>query len=353
MAITDVPVQEIALPSVTAGGTGMPRLRRRRLRSILVSYLATLFFIVNLNFFLPRVLPGNALAVMIGGATASRGTSEVSTGARAQLAHYYGFDRPLVAQYGQYMADLAHGDLGTSIHYNTPVRRLMRDRLRWSLLLVVSSMVLATVIGMAAGVHSGWRRGQRLDRGFLGTFVLVGNFPVYVIASFALVVLGVKVHWFPLGGAQTAFVNYGVPGRILDIARHVALPAAVMALQFVFLEYLVMRGGVVSELGSDHLLLGRAKGLRDRRLKYRYAARNALLPVVTVVALNVGAAAGASIFVERIFAYPGLGGLMFDSIGYRDYPAMQGCFLVISLAVLGVNLFTDLLYPRLDPRVGR
>jgi peptide/nickel transport system permease protein len=126
-----------------------------------------------------------------------------------------------------------------------------------------------------------------------------------------------------------------------------------MALQFIFLTFLVMRGGMVSELGSDYLLVGRAKGIRDRGLKYRYAARNALLPVVTALAVDIGIAISGSVFVERIFGYPGLGGLMFSSIDYRDYPTMQGCFLVMSLVVVTVNLVTDLAYPRIDPRVVR
>jgi peptide/nickel transport system permease protein len=146
-------------------------------------------------------------------------------------------------------------------------------------------------------------------------------------------------------------VQFSVARRAVDVAHHLVLPAAVMAVQYIFLEFMVVRGGMVSELGSDHLLLGRAKGLRDRRLKYRYAARNALLPIVTIVGLDISAAVGGTIFVERVFAYPGLGKLMFDSIAYLDYPTMQACFLVLSLVVVTVNLLTDLVYPRLDPRV--
>jgi peptide/nickel transport system permease protein len=123
-----------------------------------------------------------------------------------------------------------------------------------------------------------------------------------------------------------------------------------MALGFATFQYLVMRAAMVGELGSDYLQLGRAKGLSERTLKYRYAARNALLPSVTVAALQVGFAVTAAVFVERVFAYPGLGGLMFESVGDRDYPTMQGCFLVLAVAVVSANLLADVAYRRLDPR---
>ncbi len=183
-------------------------------------------------------------------------------------------------------------------------------------------------------------------------FIAVGNFPIYVLAMFALVVFVIKLHWFPAAGAQTAFSHYGFARNVVDIAWHVLLPAAVMSLNFLFLQYLVMRGAMVSELGSDYLLAGRIKGLAERRLKYRYAARNALLPVVTEIGFDlIVAVSVASVFVERVFAYPGLGGLMFGSIFIRDYPVMQGCFLAIGVLVVAINLLVDLIYPRLDPRI--
>ncbi len=138
----------------------------------------------------------------------------------------------------------------------------------------------------------------------------------------------------------------------MDIANHLVLPACVLAIQSVAGIYLMMRGSMVSELGSDYLLLGRAKGLRERRLKYHYAARNALLPVVTVIALQVGSIVTGDIFVETVFAYPGMGGLIFDAVGSRDYPTLQACFLVLTILVVTVNFLADLLYARLDPRTA-
>lgn len=136
------------------------------------------------------------------------------------------------------------------------------------------------------------------------------------------------------------------------MAYHLVLPATVLALQFVTFQYLVMRASMVGELGSDHLVLGRAKGMSEHVLKYRYAARNALLPAVTVATLNIPLAITAAIFVETVFAYPGIGRLLFEAVGDRDYPLMQGCFLVLSMLAVSANLLADLLYRRLDPRTA-
>jgi len=330
-----------------------PARRRRLPKRRLLVYLFTVFFLVTLNFFLPRTLTGDPIAVLAGTTSTGKGggSVELSATAKTKLMAYYGLDKPLVTQYGHYLAGLAHGDLGTSIKYNVPVTRLLKEKVKWSAVLVLTAVALATALGTLAGIHSGWRRGKSVDRGLLGVFIAVGNFPVYVLAMFALVVFVIKLHWFPAAGAQTAFAHYGFPRNVVDIAWHVLLPAAVMSLNFLFLQYLVMRGAMVSELGSDYLVLGRVKGLSQRSLKYRYAARNALLPVATVVALNLGLAMGTSLFVERVFKYPGVAGLMFDSINFRDYPTMQGCFLLISVLVVTVNLIADFVYPRLDPRI--
>jgi len=141
-------------------------------------------------------------------------------------------------------------------------------------------------------------------------------------------------------------------GGLLDILHHLALPALVLALEFAASQYLVVRAGMVSELGADYLMMGRAKGLRDRRLKYAHAARNALLPAVTITALHASFAVTQSILIETVFAYPGIGRLIFEAIAFRDYPTLQGCFLVLTLAVVTVNFAADALYRRLDPRTS-
>lgn len=323
---------------------------RRRRWGIAASYAVTVFLLIAVNFFLPRALPGDPISALLDPGAPSHVQDETL---RAELQAYYGLDRPLVTQYGRYLAGLARGDLGTSIRYNAPVADLLRERLPWTMLLVTSSIVLAVVAGWLSGIHSGWRRGRPVDRGLLALFLGLHSFPVFFVGSIALFVLSVNVGWFPLAGARTPFLDdAGLPARVADIAHHLALPAVVLAANFVASQYLNMRASMVAQLGADHLTLGRAKGLPDRRIKYRYAARNALLPAVTLTAVHVSFAVTESILVETVFAYQGVGRLIFEAVAFRDYPALQGCFLVLSLVVVTANFLADVLYARLDPRTA-
>lgn len=332
-------------------GRGAAAAARGRVRAgclVVLPYAVTVLVLVTINFAVPRAMPGDPITTMV----ASSETAEADTDVAEELRRYYGLDRPITAQYGSYLAGLVQGDLGTSIRYNTPVAELIAARLPWTLLLIGTAMLAATVVGLLAGAHSGWRRGRSVDRRLLLVFLGTRNIPPFVLASLAAFVFAVRLGWAPLGGAITAFGEpAGALAGAVDIAHHLALPAGVLAVQFTAGHYLFMRAGMVSQLGASYLLLGRAKGLDERRLQYRHAARNAVLPVVTLAALQLSFAITGSIFVETVFAYPGMGRLVFDAVGFRDYPLLQGCFLVFSLAVVGFNLATDLLYRRLDPRV--
>lgn len=314
-----------------------------------LSYVATLFLLVTVNFFLPRAMPGDPIEALLSRTSTTYIDNEDT---RAELTEYYGLDRPLVAQYGRYLGGLVRGDLGTSIRTNAPVRDALRDRLPWTLLLVGTATAAATAVGLVAGVHAGWRRARPVDRGLLGLFLALREFPTFLLGSLALFVFAVKLDWFPLAGARTPFAELSLAGQVNDVAAHLVLPATVLAVGLAAGHYLVMRAGMVSELGADYLLLGRAKGLAERRLKYRYAARNALLPVVSLAAIQLGFAITGDVLVERVFAYPGIGRFLFESIGARDYPAIQGCFLVTTVIVVSVNAAADVLYRRVDPRTA-
>lgn len=334
------------------GGDAPAEFQMRRLPIALVwSYLAALAMLIALNFFLPRALPGKPLAALSDPQSA---TYVGDDSRRAALEAYYGLDRPLMEQFGKYLAGLAHGDLGTSIRVNVPVSTLLIERLPWTLLLAGTALTLATALGMLAGIESGWHRGRLKDRSLSSLFVASQNVPVFLIGSAALYVLAVQLGWFPLSGARTPFSeSWGWLRQTVDVAHHLVVPAVILGLQFAAFQYLVMRASIVGELGSHYLALGRAMGLRERVLKYRYAARNSLLPAVSVLGLQIGVVVTAAIFVETVFDYPGLGRLMVESVGERDYPVMQGVFLLLAAIVLIANLLTDLAYRHLDPRTRR
>lgn len=313
------------------------------------SYLAMAYALITLNFLIPRLMPGNPIEGLLGQAP-SKFTFGLST--KLALQKYYGLNGSLWSQYLHYLDRLfIHGDLGRSVATNASVWREIRGPLPWTLLLMGTSVALSNLIGIAAGIRSGWRRDRPLDRAMMVGLVAIWQFPPYLLGPLLLFVLAVKLHWFPLAGAQTPFTSYGFGKNVLDIAHHLALPLVVLVSTLVAWDYLLMRSGMVSELGSDYLTLGRVKGVTERRLKYRYAARNAMLPLVTNAAFDIGAAVLTDIVIEFVFSYPGLGKLLVDSVAARDYPVIQGVFLLLSLGILTANALADYLYTRLDPRV--
>lgn len=320
-----------------------------RTGAVAASYALTVFILITLNFVLPRAMPGSPVDAQL---SLGSPTYVYDDHARAELAEYYGLDRSLPDQYLDYLGGLATGDLGVSIVNRRSVAVLVGEHLPWTLLLMVTSATLATVGGALAGIHSGWRPGRRVDGGLLGTFIVLQNVPVYVLATLVLLTFATGLGWFPMAGARTSFASFGLVDQVSDVVRHLVLPASVLAVSLAAFQYLLTRAGMVSELGADYLLAGRAKGLDDRRLKYAYAARNAMLPLVANTAVTLSAAVTEMVFVERIFAYPGLGSLLVGSIGSRDYPVLQACFLVLALLVVSLNFLADLVTRRLDPRIA-
>ena len=342
VAMTDAGAGAGAVDHLVEGGP-----RRRSWWVPVLSYVVTVFILVTFNFALPRLMPGDPIDALLAFGSPNFVTDDET---RANLEEYYGLDKPVLQQYGHYLGGLIRGDLGVSIVSNLSVSKEVRDRVGWSFLLIVSSLAVSILIGIPTGVHSAWKRGRPADRRLLTFFLSAQNLPIFLLASVAFIVLAAQLGIFPLGGATTPFSDYGGIRQVLDVAHHLALPALLMGFEFATYEYLVMRSAMVGELGSDYLLGGRAKGLTERRLKYRYAARNALLPVVTVIGLQFSMALTSIVFVERIFAYPGVGGYLFEAVGTRDYPALQGAFLLLTISVVTTNLLVDLLYRRLDPR---
>ncbi len=313
-------------------------------------YLLTLWAVLTINFLLPRALPGDPVLAMQDPNSDIYVTDDA---ARARLAAYYGLDRPLGEQYLGYLRGIATGDLGWSIQQNIPVADLIRARLPWTLLLVVPSLLLATLITVIAGAQSAWVRGSRGDRSLLVLFTLLRTIPVFFLGILALILFSVRLGWFPVAGATTPFRQWSTPWQAgLDVLHHWALPAALMTIELIGGRYLLMRNSMVSVLGEDYMLVARAKGLPERAVKYRHGLRNAILPVVTAFSALLGFAVAGSIFIETLFAYPGMGRLMYTAVSVRDYPVLEGAFLVVAVSVLTANLLTDLSYRWLDPRVG-
>jgi peptide/nickel transport system permease protein len=308
----------------------------------------SLFFVTVVAFFLFRVLPGDPAR------TLGRGrfkTQEQLDAFRAE----YGLDKPLPLQFLSYLKTTFTGDLGDSLRYRVPVSQLIVDRLWPTLLLVGTATILATIIGVYLGIVSAWNRGRATDRITTGATLTLYSMPEWwlgllLIAVFA-VGLGPVTGVFPTGGLHSVDSEPGTVGYVADTALHLALPVLTLTLAYLADYSLIMRSSLLDELGEDYLTTARAKGLRDVVVRRRHAVRNALLPTTTLIALSIGFVVSGAITVETVFSIPGLGLLSTEALSIPDYPVLQGTFLVTSAAVIAANLFANLIYGLLDPRV--
>jgi len=319
----------------------------------IVQYLITTLVLLTLNFFLPRMMPGDPLSYLLGdpGADAPMLLTEEM---RANLLEYYGLDKPVVAQYWDYLSGLARGDLGWSIYYNAPVGSVILGRLKWTFLLGGTAALIYIALGIVLGAVSAWRRGSRADVGLLLTVFSLGSWPPFFLGMILIVFF--SYHWglFPIGGAQSAeAARIGGFAQVKDLAHHWVLPGLTLVLTYLPGIYLITRNSMLGVLGEDYVRTARSKGILESLVLLRHALPNALLPIVTTVAMRFGFMVMGTMFVEVVFAYPGMGTLIYEAGAARDYPLLQGAFLVTMIFVLVLNLVADLVYGRLDPRVRR
>ena len=310
----------------------------------------TFLAILTIVFVLPRAMPGDPIQAR----TDAGGTNFVADAEiRARLLAYYKLDRPLVTQYGEYLVRVVHGDLGWSISRNEPVRGIIGQHLPWTLLLMGASLAISSSLSFIAGIGAAWHRGKARDLLMVTAMTGANVLPAYVVATHLLLLFAVLIPVLPLAGAQVPFAEYPDPlAAASDLGRHLILPATALAVGQLGGMFLMIRNTTLGVLGSDYMVLSRAKGLSDRRLKYHHAGRNALLPFLAVLGLYIGFAVGGALFVETVFGYPGMGSLILEAVKQLDYPLLEGCFLTLAAAVLLANLGIELVSARLDPRVG-
>ncbi len=300
---------------------------------------------VTLNFLLPRLMPGNPL-VLIAGVDVGLLTPEQ----RAEIVARVGLDAPLWQQYLNYWGAIFTGDFGFSFRSGRPIVDMIRDRLPWTLLITGSSLVLSGLIGVMIGSFSAWRRGKVEDLGLLTMMISLESLPSFWLGMLLITLF--SVHWgvLPSFGAVTPASDLTGWAHIMDIAGHAVLPVVTLTILAIPGVYLTMRYSMLETLGEDYIRTARAKGAGGVRVLFGHVARNAIAPVVTVLALRLGFAFGGTVIVETVFSYPGLGRLVYEAVSGRDYPVMQAAFLVFTAAVLIANLVADLLYPLIDPR---
>ena len=357
----------MAATTAAAGEAG--RIERRLeiaswLRRIGSSYLVrrifkalfTIFFVTSLTFFVVRLMPGSPIEAYIAQQVGEFGVSYVDAAAQAESLFAINPSEPLYQQYFTYLGRLVQGNLGKSlVSSGAPVSQIILQYLPWTLFSVGLGLIIAFTLGIMLGMVMAYKRESPLDH-ILSVFAsLFHSIPNYLLAVMIIVFFGVRLGWLPLTkmrGSYSPGINPELSATfVLDALYHAALPIAVYVLTTIGSWMLIMKSSTLAALDEDHVTAAKARGLRDGRITTAYVGRNAILPLFTQLAVAIGFVVGGSLLVERVFQYQGVGLILGNVINQRDYPVMQGIFLVITFSVVVANLLADLLYSRLDPRI--
>jgi len=307
--------------------------------------LSTLAFVVVVNFFLFRVVNDDPVESMFRG-------RNLSIEQKDRLRQQFNLDGTRFEQFAAYVRELLSGNLGISLQSRRPVTTEIGEAIWPTIALVGTATTLSMIIGISIGIRAGWRRRSRFDVGSTTFSMFTYSVPDFWLAMLVLGLFSVQLGVFPTGGLQDAGTTATGISLLLDQLHHMALPCLVLAIAYLGEYAIVMRSSMLDTVREDYLQLARAKGLRDVDVRRRHAVPNAVLPVVSLSALNFGFVLSGAIAVESIFSWPGLGQATLQAIRGPDFPMLQGLFLLFSAAVIVANVAVDLLYGVLDPRVG-
>ncbi len=318
----------------------------KRILKKLLYALITILCVIAFNFFLFRVMPGDVSTILA--------KSTTSAEVKARMIEKAGLDKSLLTQFGIYMKDLATGDFGDA--FNTydgrqGVLDIIAGRIPNTVILLLVAEIIAIALGILVGVVCAWKRGKAIDTGLLSGSLVLYSMPTFWFAMVLIFIFCVGLRWFPTGGITTAGTNYTGFRHIIDYIKHLILPSLCMGFAMIGGYSLTMRSTMIDVLTEDYITTARAKGFSNRYVLMKHAMPNTMLPMVTIIAMNVSAILGGAIQLETLFSWQGLGKLMYDALLKRDYPLLQGCFMITTVAVILANLITDILYEFIDPRV--
>jgi peptide/nickel transport system permease protein len=311
----------------------------------LIYVVITIFFVIVFNYALFRLMPGDPMTMLAR-------NPKISAEALDSIRSLFGLDLPWYKQFFVYVQNLLHGELGMSFTFKTSVASIIKSRIGPTLALLVTSEIFATIIGLTVGVVAAWKRGKKADLGIMGFSLVMYSMPTFWLGMLMVVVFSVQLRFFPISGMLTPGFSYATTGAAFyDFMRHLILPCLVLVLNYIAEYAITMRNTLTDILSEDYILTAKAKGFPDRYVLRKHALPNALLPVTTLVMMNLGFVVAGTIEVETIFSWPGLGRLMYEAIYARDYPLLQGVFMLTTIFVVFANFLADITYVYLDPRV--
>lgn len=314
------------------------------LRKILYA-LITIMAVIIFNYFLFRILPGDPISMIMRNPKASEASIEA-------IRASYGLDLPWYSQFIVYLKGLFTGDFGTSFVYKAPVMEVIGAKILPTVVMLGLAEIVAIIVGIFLGIMAAWKRGSKLDVGTLSFSLITYSMPTFWLGMIMVVIFAVNLRWLPISGMTTAGMVYPSSIELIgDMAVHLILPVITMSILLIGEYALTMRNTLIDVLAEDYITTARAKGFREKYVLRKHAMPNAMLPMVTIIAINLGLVIGGAVQIETIFSWPGIGNLMYEALSARDYPVLQGIFLLVTVCVVLANLITDLIYDRIDPRV--
>ncbi|WP_188397702.1 ABC transporter permease [Sporomusa sp. GT1] len=305
----------------------------------------TLFVILTVNFALPRLMPGDPFIIMLGQDAA---IAETDLG---EIRSKHGLDKPLAEQYSAYWHSLFQGELGYSYHYRQPVTQIICQHLPWTLALIFPVVAFSSLLALFFGMAAGWKAGSALDKVITCSSLVIYSLPQFLIAMLLLTVFSFNLQLFPLGGLSSGSSSSTL-ANIGDALWHLTLPIAALTLSATSSKLLVIRNSTVKHRYEDFVTYATVKGLSSFRILTVHLLRNACLPLLSLIALNIGFIASGALVIEIVFSITGMGTLLYEAAVYRDYPLLQGCFLVVTIFVVVANTLADFAYCIADPRIS-
>lgn len=320
------------------GGQVMARyIQKRFLKGFI-----TFFITVTLTFLIVRLMPADPATLLM--------DPRMTEAQRQQMLMDFGLDKPLYIQYFAYIKNLFQGDLGISFMQKRPVIEIIMDKLPWTLLLMVITQTITMLIGIPLGIYSGYKRGTHLDQGINALAIFGISIFVPWLGFTLLYFFGYRLALLPVGGAYTPGVEGGLQ-YFLDVGKHLILPVITLMLLYLANYVLYTRGSVIDVLSEDYIRTARSKGMKEKKVLWKHASRNAMIPTVTAAGLMLGRMVGGAVLTETVFAYPGVGRMIYQAVSQQDFPVLQGSFIILALSVIIMNIVTDGLCAYLDPRI--
>lgn len=314
------------------------------MRYRITHYIVLLAAVIILNFFLPRMLPGSPIAQLAGEEVGS-----MTQGERERILSAYDLDKPLAVQFFTYIKNIVTLDWGISFSKKQPITDLLKAAIPWSLLLVGCNLILSTILGTFLGALSAVLRKKKKDMKLMLLVILCSSLPAFWIGMIFISVFSVSLGWFPVYGAYSMWSGLEGWAYVKDVMKHLILPVTTMTIVSISIFFTTSRYSVLETIHQDYVLMAKVRGIPKKRVRFCYMMRNAMIPVFTVFMMELGSVLSGSVVIESVFAYPGLGNLLYNAVLSRDYPLMQYGFLVSSFMVIAASLLTDILYSRIDP----